>query len=509
MRRDSSVAALIPTRARPVPSRSLVPALAWWPVLLVTLCLGCALEVEAVLQPYHGDELYFLASAQHLSGGYADQGFLVPFLAWLGEHGGDSPWLVRAPAVLATMAGVVLTALIARQFGGGRWTQTIAAATYCASPRVVDTGSLLLTQTFDVPLWIATILLLVTWARTGRDRLFWSMGLVAGIACMVKPLIAVFWVCCVAVLLIRGGWRLLKGPLWALIVPAVAGAAPYLLWQGWHGFPQLTLIPVVTQETSEFAGGRLTALPLTLVANGALVGSILAIYGCWTLLRDRRLAPYRFLGWTCVAVVAVIVLTGGRYYYCAGLFPLCWAAAVWRIGSCRRLRRWRSFVSVAVSAGTALIVLLISLMSTVPSAPRWVSDVTPEARSEHGWSQFTETVADAYSALPADIRDTTAIVTDHYWQASALNWFGPAHRLPTAYSPHRGFWYFGRPPDTDRTVMFVGPEPTWLGTRCTLLTATPGLGGRGFAGLDQDVPVWLCDGPRQPWEQLWPHLRHA
>ncbi|MEV0073471.1 glycosyltransferase family 39 protein [Amycolatopsis sp. NPDC050768] len=405
-------------------------------------CTALALLVEAWLQDYHGDELYFLSAAQHLSWGYADQGALVPFLAWLGE---GSPLTLRIPAVLATVVGVVLTALLAREFGGGRWAQTAAAAAYAASPRVLDTGSLLLTQTFDIPLWIATTLLLVRWARTGSDRLWWGMGLLAGVAFTVKPLIAVFWACCVAVLLATRRRSVPWAGLGKLPALAVAGALPYLIWQGFHGFPQLTLIPVVAQETGEFAGGN-----------------------------------------------------------CAGLFPVCRAAAAARISTAAGSRWWRR-IALGVSAFSGAVVLATSLLSGGPSSPAWATAATLEVRAEQGWSGFTDAVSTAYHHLPP----ATTIVTDHYWQASALNWFGAGRGLPPAHSPHRGFSYFGEPWDAAQAILFVGTDPAELPTHCLRVSATPADGDHGFAGLNEGVPIWLCNTPRQSWETLWPQLRHS
>lgn len=81
MSSDASASTLLARRVRLPATRALVPAVAWGPVLLVTLFAGGALELTAALLKYHGDELYFPASGQHLSWGYADQGFLVPLLA--------------------------------------------------------------------------------------------------------------------------------------------------------------------------------------------------------------------------------------------------------------------------------------------------------------------------------------------------------------------------------------------------------------------------------------------
>ncbi|WP_326835409.1 glycosyltransferase family 39 protein [Amycolatopsis rhabdoformis] len=480
--------------ADPRPPRA---AFAWLPVAAVAVVTAAALVVEAARQAYHGDELYFLAAAQHLSWGYADQGFLVPFLAWVAEAGGGSPLALRAPAIAATVVGVVLAALLAREFGGGRWAQVATAAVSAAAPRVVDTGSLLATQTFDIPLWIATTWLLVRWARTRADRLWWGMGAVAGFAFTAKPLIAVFWVCCVAVLVVSTRNPALVPNVGRLVALGGLGVLPYLIWQWAHGFPQATLVPVVAQETGQFAGGKAAVLPLTLLSNGALAGAALAVYGCWVLLRNPR---YRFLGWTVLAVTAVMLVAGGRYYYCAGLFPACWAAAATHLAGTRGA--WRKAASVGVSAATGAVLLVTSLVAT---GPAWATAATLEVRAEQGWPAFTDAVAQAYATLPAG----ATVVTAHYWQASAVNWFGPGLGLPPAYSPHRGFADFGTPSDTGGPVLYVGTDPTPLHTHCVRESVTPAQPGHGFDGLNQGVPIWVCAAPAQPWSVLWPRLRHS
>src|SRR5436190_23873549 len=95
------------------------------PVLLLAAGTAIALLLTAGRYGYFGDELYFLAAGKHLAWGYADQPPVVPFLAWLTHTiAPDSLVAFRIPAVLATAAGVVVTALIARELGGQRKAQT-------------------------------------------------------------------------------------------------------------------------------------------------------------------------------------------------------------------------------------------------------------------------------------------------------------------------------------------------------------------------------------------------
>ena len=88
-----------------------------WPALVPILVLSAAAATFSASR-YHlfGDELYFIAAGHHLSVSYADQGPILPLLALLGDAmPGDSLVLFRLPSILITLAGVLISALIARR----------------------------------------------------------------------------------------------------------------------------------------------------------------------------------------------------------------------------------------------------------------------------------------------------------------------------------------------------------------------------------------------------------
>src|SRR3954471_5674223 len=104
------------------------------PVALLALGTATALLLTAGRYGYFGDELYFLAAGRHLAWGYADQPPLLPLLARaMDALAPDSVFVLRLPATFAMVASVVLAALIARELGGGRRAQVLAAATFAVS----------------------------------------------------------------------------------------------------------------------------------------------------------------------------------------------------------------------------------------------------------------------------------------------------------------------------------------------------------------------------------------
>ena len=92
---------------------------------------GIVFAVLMALSARYGfdrDELYFLDCARHLQASYVDQPVLGPLLAWvsLKLFGVSLPALRLWPA-LAAWATVVVGGLTAREFGGARRAQLLAA----------------------------------------------------------------------------------------------------------------------------------------------------------------------------------------------------------------------------------------------------------------------------------------------------------------------------------------------------------------------------------------------
>ncbi|MGH3908602.1 MAG: hypothetical protein ACRDTE_31120 [Pseudonocardiaceae bacterium] len=111
-----------------------IPPLTRGPVLGIAAAVAIVLLAFSGRYGYFGDELYFLAAGDNLSWGYADQPWLVPLLARVMDTiTGGSLVGLRLPAAIVTAAGVVVTALIARELGGRRRAQIMAGGAFAVS----------------------------------------------------------------------------------------------------------------------------------------------------------------------------------------------------------------------------------------------------------------------------------------------------------------------------------------------------------------------------------------
>src|SRR6185369_9316528 len=84
---------------------------------------------------YFRDEFNYLICSERLAWGYVDQPPLLPFLLRITRAIlGDSLRSIRFLPALAISSVVVLTALIARELGGGRFALLLSAVAFVIAP---------------------------------------------------------------------------------------------------------------------------------------------------------------------------------------------------------------------------------------------------------------------------------------------------------------------------------------------------------------------------------------
>jgi hypothetical protein len=89
------------------------------------------------------DELYFLSAAHHLALGYVDFPPLIAVLAWIVDRLAPGSLVgLRLVSLASGVATVVLVAFIARELGGGRKAQWIAARAWGLTPYMLGSASI-------------------------------------------------------------------------------------------------------------------------------------------------------------------------------------------------------------------------------------------------------------------------------------------------------------------------------------------------------------------------------
>jgi len=180
--------------------------------------------VTAKLYGFFIDELYFLACGQHLAWGYVDMPPLTAFQAWLTRHlFGDSAYSIRLFPSLAAAGIVLLAAAIARELGGGRFAQILAALVAFLSPGFLVFCSYLSMNAIEPLIWGGCALIVIKMINRDDPKLWLWFGVLAGIGMLNKHTMLIFGFAIVTSLLLTPDRRLLFNR-WLLIAGAIAFA---------------------------------------------------------------------------------------------------------------------------------------------------------------------------------------------------------------------------------------------------------------------------------------------
>jgi hypothetical protein len=261
-------------------------------LLLASGALAFALlMLTATRYGYHRDELYFLAASRRMAWGYVDQPPLSVAFVWLSRvlFGGSLAGLRFFPAV-ADAATAVLAGLIAREFGGGRFAQGLAALSVAVGPFLIA-GHLAGPTTYDFLAWAVVELLVIRILRTGDERLRPAVGCVVGVALLNKE----------TILLLVG----------ALAIGLAANGQGRVLRSLWLGAGVLVVeMSRSLRREQAGIGATLKFLPIQLLLPGWWVAPVW-LAGWWALMRDGSLRAYRSFGLACALLFSRTASSSG------------------------------------------------------------------------------------------------------------------------------------------------------------------------------------------------------
>jgi hypothetical protein len=459
---------------------------------------------------YHRDETYFIVAGQHPAVGYPDQPPLVPLITAAMNHlATGSLVALRAPSALVAAATTVIAALIARECGGLARAHVIAAGCTASSGFALAVGHFVTTTTFDLLSTTALCWLVIRAVRRRSGPELLAAGVVTGLGFEAKPQIAfVAVVIVVALALVGPRWPWRSPWLFAGMGAALLLAAPYLIWQATHGWPQLTLAGNIG-GTAE--GGRAGFIPFQLVMVSPVLVPVW-VAGLVTSLRgaDRRL---RFIAVTYLVLAVAYLVGNGKAYYLASLYPVLLGigavpTAAWTLRRHARLRTDLLAAGVIVSTAVSALIAL-PLLPARQLQGSIVMAINPDQGETVGWPRFVHSVSAAWQAIPADERAHTVIFTGNYGEAGAVDLLGHRLGLPRAYSGHNALSEWGIPPRQATQALLLGYDGPSDAAPYFVDCRTVGKIDNGV-GLDNDeqgAPLLVCR-PAARWTGMWPKLRH-
>jgi Dolichyl-phosphate-mannose-protein mannosyltransferase len=492
---------------------------AWWAAGVVAVVVAFVHLATAGQYDIFRNELYFIVCGWHPSLGYVDQPPVVPLLAALTQFGGTHVWLLRLPGILAAIATVPLVVVFTQLLGGNTRAAWLAAVAYASATLVIAMSATLNTSSFE-PFDFTLVAYFVTRAIVrNQPRMYWWAGLVAGCAFETRYGI-LMWAAAMAIGLAACGPRAVfrSRDLWIGIAIAAVIALPNIIWQAAYGFPFLELVR--NDNSGNFLGGPIgfTLSQLFLVN---IVLAPLWITGIIAPFVQARLAQFRFLAVTFVAMGALIVLTNGKAYYMAGAYP-----TIFVLGAVSVAMLWRWVIGIwAVLAAVNAVPALPYVLPMMPVAQFKAmldhstfkmpameragigAPLMQVYSDEFGWRDLARIVGDVYNALPASDRAKATIYASNYGDASAINVYGT--NLPFAVSGNNQYYLWGPGNGDGSVVIAVNVDPAQWSQMCDSARVVAHTAQSPYAmPYEVNKPIVMCRGIHTPLQRQWSTFKH-
>ena len=484
---------------------------------------------------YFRDALYYLACGEHLAWGYVDQPPLIALLAWIAHHftGTSLRALLFWPA-LAGCARILLAAAFARELGAQRF-GTALAAMLAATPMVWYAIDHQFAMNALEPLfWTGCAFALLRMIKTQNPRLWIVFGAIAGLGLENKYSIAVFAFALLVGLLLTPQRKLLFTP-WLLSGGAVAALIflPNFLWNVQHHWPFLELMRNIRES-----GRDVVLSPAAFIGQQILITTPLSLPfwlgGLFYYLFSRDAKPYRAFGWAFLVTIAFFLLAHGKNYYSAPAYPIVLAAgavlAERLLSAPRMATRPRLRIVLEAGAFVWLILAVAPILPVViPVLPvdaylRYQAHLPFEVpRSEHGhegaalpqhyadefgWPEMVAAVARVYASLPEADRARTAIYTQNYGQAGAIDFFGPQYGLPKAICAHQTYSLWGPRNYHGEIMILVGSRRIEDARKFFDSVEPAATLDNPYALFYEKRTILLARGLKTDLQTLWPQLKH-
>ena len=466
-------------------------------------------------QGFHRDELATLADARHLAWGYVAYPPVTPFFARVSlVLFGTSLAGFRFFASLANAVVLVLTGLMARDLGGHRGAQLLAA--FAALPAALGFGSLMQYVSFDYLAWVLVSFSIARLLKSEDPRWWLGVGASIGFGMLSKYAMPFFVAGVIVGTLLtpargylRSRWFWLGAGLALLIF------LPNLIWQLRNHFVYLDFLHHI-HERDVRIGRTKDFLPFQL--KFTLFAAPLWMAGLWFSFFSAAGRRFRLLGWMYVIPLGIFLIAKGRGYYLAGAYPMLYAAgSVWGEQWIARLRsRWRTTVRGAAWRVLAVNVVIFGAVFLPVTGPnsrwwRWAASSNGDLREEVGWPELVETIAQIRDSLSPQQRVRLGILAGDYGAAGAIDLYGPRYGLPLAISGINSFWQRGYGDPSPETLILVGFSKRWAEAQfnsCRIAAHSWNHYGVINEQTRDHPDIFVCGAPRQPWPDFWRPFRY-
>ncbi len=474
---------------------------------------------------FHRDEFLYIAMGQHLDWGYLENPPMIGLIAALSRLlFGDSLFALHFFPALTGAAVVILIGLLARELGGGRFAQALAAFAYIMAPAFLRTNALFQPVCFDQLAWVLAAYLFILILKKETPRRWLAFGVALGAGLLTKYTMLLFGFAILASLPLTPGRRMLqtKWP-WIAATISFMMLLPNLIWQHAHGWPVIEHMLTLSRNQLMHVEPAGFVLMQLLMSFAAFPVWMVGLYFYFS----REGQAFRAIGWSYVVCFMLLLFFSGKAYYLLPAYPMLFAAGgvVLEKYIVRTQRLWLrpallGFIFIFNLIGVPYGIPLLSVTSFQKYAAfmanhmglaeplRWEDGVLHNIPQDYadmlGWENQAAVVAKVYHGLAPQEREQCVILASNYSQAGALEYYGKKYVLPQVISYHGSFYLWGPGQASKEILLTVGIDAEDLQPHFQQIESA-GTITHPFA-RENDVPILICRGAHVSLQEAWPRL---
>ncbi len=492
--------------------------------------LTLALHLHTNLWAGYGffrDELYYMVCSDNPAFGYVDQPPLsILILTGLRPILGDSLFAIRLLPALLHALTVLMTGLLALEFGARRLAVVLATVAAALSPIFLVAGTFYSMNVIEVVVWTTAAWMMARILRVPRPRRWLLLGLLLGFGLENK--ISSGWLLAGLFfgLLLTQHRRLLRSIWpWAAGGVAIILFAPFVIWNALNNWPHLEFM-------RNAAGLKYSSqTPLTFLVGQLIINNPIAVplwlAGLFWLLFAKRAALFRPLAFVyLIPLLILIVNWHSKPEYLAASYGILFAAGAVAVESWNLPRVWNWLKPVYLTAILATGLMLSPLALPVLPVESYIryanalgmQPMTAEGKrlaqlpqfyaDMFGWEEKARAVASVFRALPDSDKVDCAVIAENYGRCAAMDVFGRRLGLPPAIGLHNNYWLWGPRGHTGRTVIVLGGNQADLETRFERVESAGVVTCQYCMPYEDSLAILVCHTVKTPLAELWPRLKH-
>ncbi len=408
---------------------------AYWPLILLLALLKFVLPIflQDSLYELQRDEFLYYQQGQHLALGYLENPPLLSYLGMISSgFGGSEAWIKFWPCLFGA-ATVVLTCLITAELGGKIFAQ------FLSSLGIITGAYLRIHYLFqpnilDIFFWTLAVYFLIRYVNTKDQKFIYWLAISLALGWWGKYSV-IFMAAAMLGGIILSPYRqmLTRKHSWLAAGIGLLIVIPNLWWQYGHNWPLVHHMKELQETQLRFMN------PLDFIKDQFML--LLTVVFIWIggLIWLFKHKECRFLFYTYILVILLLILGRGKSYYSLGIYPLLLAAGAVAWEQWTEKRRWTRYA-------LSLLILVLGYLVQPMLLPIWKPgklaafytkigfDHVWEDQEKHplpqdfadmlGWKELAEKTEHYFNSLPDTVKNKTIIYGRHYGHAGSLNYYG-------------------------------------------------------------------------------------